>query len=678
MALVHCDPFAHYTSAQYTDIYTDGSFGASVAIGTHGPNGRPGLRFSGNLSYSIQRLGLTTSGAVCIMQGDLRISAAPASTNVILGPILGGSAALQCSVDINSDRTLSVHRGFGGTKTQLGSNSTYVLPLDTFVHIAAKFTIANSPNGSIVVHVWEDGDTAAQVVLSVTGVDTQDGATATWDGFDLGAGNASNTDWANFVVMDGSGSAANDFLGPADVWALWSNARETPALTDWSLSTGSDQAALVDDVTADDDTTYLEETTQNQQTTVAVDRIPYPTRAILGAQLYASVKLTSGSPSLRGIGYESATPNLGVTFAPTSAYTYLMGPYSAMPGGSAFSTAELFDALQWGLKLTTTTTGVRVTQIVVAVIQPRTNSKRNLATGYGHTIGGDDNLASGRENTVIGSNSQAHGTGATVVGDRSILINLDGVPRTLTGNGKFEVYGEIGGGFAGAIAGVGRLIGRQVITATGAGTYTPTSGTGSIVIELQGAGGGGGGIASPGASNFASGRGGGGGAYLRKRLTTAFSGASYSVGAKGTGGTAGNNAGNTGGDTTFTATGGGGTVYTAGGGVGGNGGTGVVPPFAGAVVAGGTATNGDINVSGGASFNSIGLSATSALGGRGGMSHFSAGAAPINTNTTNTSGAGNAATGYGGGGSAGLGVGTGAAVAGGDGSDGLLIIWEYS
>lgn len=677
MALVHCDPFSHYTSAQYNDVYTDGPSGVSLTIGAHGPSGRPGLRFAGNLAYSVERLGLTTSGAVCVIQFDFRVSASPAGTNILVGPILGASSNEQCTLDLNADRTFSVHRGNGGTKTQLGSNSTYVVPLNTFIHVEVKFTIANS-GGSIVVHVWEDGDDAAQVVLNVTGVDTQDEASATWDGVTFGAGSASNTDYANLVVMDGSGSAANDFLGPVDVLALWANARETPALTDWSLSTGSDQAALVGDETADDDTTYLEETTQNQQMTVAVDQIPYPTRAILGAQLYASVKLTSGSPSLRGIGYESAAANLGATFAPTAAYKYLMGPYSAMPSGAAFTTADLFDALQWGLKLTTTATGARVTQIVVAVIQPRTVSKRNFATGYSHTVSGDDNLAAGRDNVVIGANSQAHGSGATVVGNRSILINLDGVPRTLTGNNKFEVYGTIGGDLQSALAGSGRLLGKQVITATGAGTYTPTSGTNSVVIELQGAGGGGGGAAgNPGAGNGAAGQGGGGGGYIRHRLTGAFSGASYSVGAKGTGGTAGNNAGIAGGDTTFSETGGG-TVYTAAGGSAGGGAGAITPVNAGVVVAGGACTNGSIQVPGGASGGGLLASTTNVLGSIGGRSAYSNGAQPVRFNAANSTANGNAATGKGGGGSGGATVGTGAAASGGNGSDGMIVIWEYS
>jgi hypothetical protein len=442
MALIHADPFAHYLAAQVNDVYTNGPGGAAVTIGAFGPNGRPGLRFTGDLDDSLVRT-VTTSGAVCVFQGDLRISAFPASTNVIFAPLLGGS--VQCSVDITSAGKLAVHRGFAGTKTQLGSDSTYVIPTDTHINIAAKFTIADGVGGSIVVHVWEDGDTAAQVVLNVTGVDTKEGASATWDGFDLGAGCNGTTDWSNVIVMDGSGSTMNDFLGPADVWALFANARAASALTDWTLSAGTDAAALTDDASPDDDSTYLEETTQNQQMTVAVDTVPYPGRTILGAQLYASVKLTSGTPTIEPIGYQSGSPELGTSFSPTAAYTYLMQPYSAMPDATAFTTAAAFDALQWGLKLTSAATGARVTQIVVAVIQSRDTGGRNFVTGYSHTVSGDDNVATGQSNSVTGAMSQAHGSGATVVGDRTVVFNLDGVPRTVTGNGRFEVYGTIGG-----------------------------------------------------------------------------------------------------------------------------------------------------------------------------------------------------------------------------------------
>jgi hypothetical protein len=436
--LVHCDPFEHYATAQYNDVYTDGPSGVSLAIGAFGPNGRYGVRFSGDLAYSIERLSLSTSGAVFIAQGDLRISSAPASTNILIACLLSGTTH-QVTLDMNADRTLAVYRGSGGTKTQLGSNSTYVVPLNTFIHVGVKATIANS-GGSVVVHVWEAGNTSAQVVLNITGVDTQEGGSATWDGFALGACTNDDTDWANFVVMDGSGLSCNDLLGPADVWALWANPREASALSAWAILSGSDPSAMVDDETPDDDTSYLSEGTQNDQVTVAVDPVPFPTRTIIGAQLYGSVKLTSGSPTVVPIGYESGSPNLGSSFSPTANYTYLMQPYSAMPSGAAFSTAAAFDALQWGLKLTSSATGVRATQIVVALIQARATSRRNLLTGYTHVVSGDDNLAGGHDLDVHGGASQVFGFKGSVIGHRSLLIALDGNDHTLARNGVLEVF----------------------------------------------------------------------------------------------------------------------------------------------------------------------------------------------------------------------------------------------
>lgn len=224
----------------------------------------------------------------------------------------------------------------------------------------------------------------------------------------------------------------------------------------------------------------------------------------------------------------------------------------------------------------------------------------------------------------------------------------------------------------------GRLLGVQTITATGGGTYTPTAGTSWIVLELQGAGGGGAGRASPGTSNVAVGGGGSGGAWLRKRLTANFSGASYSIGTGGGGGAAGNNNGSAGGDTTFTDTAGSPTTYTAGGGSGGGGTSGTPTQVVGPLL-GGTATNGDVNVTGGISYTSVGYPGPFfATGGNGGASRYSPGAIGGYVAANPGSTAGVTASGKGGGGSGCAITGTGSAAAGGSGSDGLIIVWEYS
>ena len=81
---------------------------------------------------------------------------------------------------------------------------------------------------------------------------------------------------------------------------------------------------------------------------------------------------------------------------------------------------------------------------------------------------------------------------------------------------------------------VGRLINVQTFATAGTFTYTPTAGTNSIVVEVQGAGGAGGGTQATNSTQIAIGGGGGAGAFSRSRLTTGFSGAVVTVGVPGT------------------------------------------------------------------------------------------------------------------------------------------------
>jgi hypothetical protein len=347
MSLIHADNFGFYTSSQYSRIYTPGGFGAVVQIGPYGAGGGPGLRFSGDHAYSVERLNLTTVGAVCVMQADVRISQAPSVVNVLLAPLLGG--LVQCSLDIDTDGKLKVYRGFNGSKTLLGT-STYEVPFGTRIHIGVKFTIANGTAGSIVVHVWEAGDLTPQVVLNVTGVDTQDLSSAAWDGFNLGAGCAGQTDWSNFVVMDGAGARLNDLLGMIDLITLRPNARAAASLNDFSLSAGSSVPDLIKDPTPDDDVTYLYGNGADQRQSTFVDEVPHPDRAVLGWQSYAYMRRGGNasrtvSPLVRhgGVNY------LGPSAAPGSSYAYLMQPHSVMPDGSAV-TAAAFDELEHGIQ----------------------------------------------------------------------------------------------------------------------------------------------------------------------------------------------------------------------------------------------------------------------------------------------------------------------------------------
>ncbi|EOU7303960.1 hypothetical protein ACOKA8_003490, partial [Citrobacter freundii] len=210
----------------------------------------------------------------------------------------------------------------------------------------------------------------------------------------------------------------------------------------------------------------------------------------------------------------------------------------------------------------------------------------------------------------------------------------------------------------------GRLIG--VVTITTSGTYTPTPGTKSIVVEVQGAGGAGGAAGIVSGANIAMGGGGSAGAYAVSRLISGFSGLPVTIGAKGSGRNQ-DYSGKSGGATSF------GTI-TAAGGIGGQA-IGATPPFVVSAVGGATASGGNIvNITGSSSLSGIALSASSATSGTGGSSPLGSGGGPRSVTI-----AGDNASGFGAGGSGAINrPGATGDLLGGDGSNGVVIVWEYA
>lgn len=182
------------------------------------------------------------------------------------------------------------------------------------------------------------------------------------------------------------------------------------------------------------------------------------------------------------------------------------------------------------------------------------------------------------------------------------------------------------------------------------GTYTPTTGMVSCIVEIVGGGGSGGGVTGGTAGQCTAAAGGGGGGYCRKLYTSTLIGATAAVviGAGGAAATSGANNGNNGGNSTFTPAGAG-VVLTASGGALG---AGMAKSASAQTVAGGvpgTGTNGDVNISGSRGGNSATQAAgVLAIPGQGGGSFFSPPSAS-NVVTTSVGYTGSIASSYGGG-----------------------------
>lgn len=198
----------------------------------------------------------------------------------------------------------------------------------------------------------------------------------------------------------------------------------------------------------------------------------------------------------------------------------------------------------------------------------------------------------------------------------------------------------------------GRLIGTQYFASPGTSTYTPTTGTNYVIVEVWGGGGSGGSPGSPGA----------GGGYCLKKITSAFSGVTVTVGAGGASATgAGGNGGGTSSFGSICSATGGGAGLSTGGGVLITGTTRV-----GASV-GGSGTGGDINTSGGGGYGIWDGGASFAA--IGGAPARGSGVGQVRTST----GSGSAGSNPGGGGLPGSNT-----SASGAGGSGLVIVWEYS
>jgi hypothetical protein len=247
--------------------------------------------------------------------------------------------------------------------------------------------------------------------------------------------------------------------------------------------------------------------------------------------------------------------------------------------------------------------------------------------------------------------------------------NTDGnIELDPDGTGAVNIVGPVtSGGNAAYLLG-----GITYLTTGTAATYTTPTGVRALFVECLGGGGGGGGVNGTSAGQGGAAGAGSGAGCATKLITSPSASYTYTVGAGGAAGASTPTDGTNGGDSTFTD---GVLTLTGGGGVGGL----SVSASANYVLyedtAGGTASGGDINISGGVGSGRY-VGPFVALGGRsGGGSIFGGGA--IGQFVNNAAATGLAATSYGAGGSGAVSESVATNAAGGAGYQGVIRITEY-
>lgn len=239
------------------------------------------------------------------------------------------------------------------------------------------------------------------------------------------------------------------------------------------------------------------------------------------------------------------------------------------------------------------------------------------------------------------------------------LTNLSG--KSISGLLEYLGLGDASGY-------VGRLLNVQVFY--NSGIYTATTGTKKVIVEMVGGGAGSAGSRAAGSGQVAVGGAGGAGSYAKGSFTQNFNGVQVTVGAKGAGGTVSGPYASDGGTSSF-----GSLISAAGGAAGQPAGPTSSFPFStvAAVVSAGANGANIIGTPGQGASASVVVNASVVIESPGGSSQFGAGGFITAFNAKGVNGSG-----YGAGGGPSKVNSGGAAVAGGDGSQGLVIVWEYA
>jgi len=373
MALLFMDSFDHYATADITEKWTQivakeewSDYEDLPVIGAYGRNSSQGIRMAVG---GANRCGNPVSVTLAPTDTDLVIAGAAFKYNNFtnlsqeVNPKVnsdtasnGGSNWLFAIKDtntyqvwfrLNTNGTISAFCGAGYPSTLLGT-TTGSLQVNVWAYVEFKVLIHGSA-GTVDVRI--NGVNS----LSLTGKNTQAGASAIWNVARFGYIAVSTVstitcDIDDVVVMDGSGSFNNAFIGDVTISVL--NPNGAGNSTDWTPSAGSNYQCVDEDI-VNDDTDYVSSSTLNAKDLYAMED------CAAGADIRAVQVVTAMRKGTEGPGkikhvirsnstdYDSAEIGLGGT-----AYSFNRTIWETDPATAAAWTESGWNAAQVGVKKT--------------------------------------------------------------------------------------------------------------------------------------------------------------------------------------------------------------------------------------------------------------------------------------------------------------------------------------
>jgi hypothetical protein len=328
MAVLFIDGFSHYAIADFLQKWTSDSFSAMTSSGGRFGNGS--LRYTGGTAAATKSITFGDNRSVC--------GFAWRTTNLAGGPISDDFEVGAIQVRFNSSGIFIDRSG-----TNIASTTAVVLSSNVYYHIGLE-VVHHASAGSVRLQV-----NGADAIPLTTGLNT--GATPGGIVVRQHAGSAT-TDFSDIYVLDGTGSAPwNALLGDCKV--------ETPrptaegAHSDFTPSTGTDNALLVDETTPNGDTDYNSSGAVNSLDTMVTSDLATTGGTIFAVQhIMVARKTDAGLRQVAPVIRQGGTDYVGTTQTLGTTYTQLRQIYQQDPAAANWTVSNV-NADEFGYKLVT-------------------------------------------------------------------------------------------------------------------------------------------------------------------------------------------------------------------------------------------------------------------------------------------------------------------------------------
>ena len=334
MALIFCDSFDHYATADGTKKWN--TFGTGVSIQSASGRRSTGcMQFSGNTRFADKTL---PSSYQTLIVG-FALDAAAANTTDIMRFLDG--VTVHTGLYLTANNAIAAFRG--SNATILGTSANNVVPSSGFCYIEVKTKIDDT-TGTVDVKV------NGASVLSLSGQDTRNGGNASVTGISIrGVGGTAKID--DLYVCDTSGSTNNDFLGDVRIDCLFPDGDGN--YTQFTPSTGTSHYQLVDESTPNT-TDYNDGATVGDRDSYTFQNLSALTsQTVYGVQVCMAInKDDAGSKSATAFVRASSTNGDGSGIALGTSQVITTQVFETNPATSTAWTESTVNGMEAGCKVT--------------------------------------------------------------------------------------------------------------------------------------------------------------------------------------------------------------------------------------------------------------------------------------------------------------------------------------